>query len=48
MSEFESKRPFHALQTDEKIDLIFMFLRELSRDRFPDIYIKVKEEWINK
>ena len=48
MSSFESKKQGYALQREEKIDLIYMFLRELAKDRFPDIYEKVKEEWMKE
>ena len=45
MSEFESKKKNHVLQRDEKIDLIFLFVKKLAKSRFPDVYLEVKEEW---
>jgi hypothetical protein len=48
MSSFKSKRDGHALQRDEKIDLIFIFLKKLAKSRFPDVYQDVLDEWRNE
>lgn len=46
MSDFRSRRSGHVLQRDEKIDLIFEFLRRLAKSRFPDIYDEVRLWWL--
>ena len=43
--EFESGFEGKALQREQKIDLIFLFLKKLAKSRFPDVYLEVKEEW---
>ena len=43
--DFESRHERHALQLDEKVDLVFLFLKKLAKSRFPDVYLEVKEEW---
>jgi len=44
-ADFESRRMGHALQRDEKLDILFRLLTEYFRDTHPEVYVKVREEW---
>jgi len=46
MSELPSKRVGHALQRDEKIDLIFEMLRRWTRSQYPAAYEQLKRDWL--
>jgi len=46
MSELPSRRESHALQRDEKIDLIFEMLRRWTRSQYPAAYEQLKRDWL--
>jgi len=45
MTDWRSRREGHALQRDEKLDILFRLLTEYFRDTHPEVYMKVREEW---
>ena len=45
MSEFISELKDHALQRDEKIDIVFDLVCMLAKDKKPAEYEKIKEKW---
>ena len=47
MTAFKSRLKDHALQRDEKIDIMFTLVCMLAKDKKPAEYKKVKEEWNN-
>lgn len=48
MNSFKSKLVEHALQHEEKIDIIFELMCLLAEDRKPFEYEKVREKWNKK
>ena len=46
MTEIPSKRGHHALQRDEKLDLIFEMLRRWTRSQYPAAYEQLKRDWL--
>ena len=48
MSDFESKRQRHALQPDEKVDIMFWVMKfRLKNGRDPTV-MEVKAWWVNR
>ena len=45
MSDFKSKLEGHALQREEKIDIMYRLIKENMKSEHPDVFNMVRERW---
>jgi len=46
VDDFKSRRAHHALQRDEKIDIMFKLLVKWFKHTYPDRFEELKREWL--